>query len=1036
MKKRVFGIGLVLAVLIATVGLVGCSNSSGSSTKLQDKADLEWVTIGTIAAVWPDESGTNVDAVLAETYDAKEIQLSSAQAGAAISVGLTAASDKAKVEFARVPGGVAAEIETFSTATTGRTFDDGDMLVIKVTSQDGKTAKFYRVNISLGRNAFLASVTIGRIPHLAEEEAYLGVPAVEFDDIEIGSFQTDQIIGMSRLIAPAQDEAAEVSYVLTTGEPTALPADETFVDLVPAGILVSTLNLDLTKEDYYLIIKVVPTKGDPLYYIMNLVFPRSGKITYGVPKLVDPDHPEAPFYIDPIWEDAEEFIVDRANQSETVASYFRTETAAGRHTQAKVKALWDDGGIWVLAEVDVSQFNDGTGMKSRPISPGNEHAGDSIEVFINERLQILDPPPLGSVDDIGNQFRVGVLNDRSGRSSPAAAGDTDPTLAPFNAATYAKTRTVLKNATGDYVEKLEDATNGGYLVIMYSPFKFKASANANDVFDTNGDVREDAQIGFELQFNTAVSSARDGILTWSGYTTQAYGHASGYGVVTLDRASKPKDTKAFPEITAQALSNGTYEIDATAVALSVTTSGSVQWFSSTTQFGAGTAISGETNATFTPPTDDSLAGTTTYYYAVVTANNVAVVTDRRAAIRVLGVGESNAIPQDPYDLAAYDTVTLNNNAHAIYRFILPEGSKYGDYSTITVKYRVADVTDVKFRSGRLYGAIPETSITIDNTGIDAGPAYTTHAINNDWIMDDFGVGNGQTDWTKWAIDSTPTNNTWFTITYQLDGSSNNNSAISSGFHKAVPADNETFGPFYFGVGLSGVDGTPITSDIGVVTLVHKTDPAKNVVSGGSGFDKPAFMCYEDATRAILTRVTHYEDANPTVRAVGNGTLFSAVGSYSTGQKYEYPASSGVYYWIVSDCRHEKTAIATKGLGDGIALDLAEAIFDLQVGYSADPAGYTRIAYEIDSIDASWDDYAKVSLTYDCVPLWGTLGLLNRDNKGGAGSGRGTDGIAGGIGKTVTFNTSDFGTGGISFTKGGDDGSGAFLFRVTKIELHD
>jgi len=1096
MKKLLY----VLLTLTMVFAMAACKPpNNGDPPPPTSGAVLSWVTIGTVERAEPRPAAWK--ATLADVLDdnaykdglgnslAEEIALASSQASAAITYGLASNSTGATVEFAQVAASEIAdpdieEIESrLSTTLTGRTFADGDYLVVKVTAQTGGAFRYYRFNITLGRNAFLASIAIGGpaaggTPH--NEKAYVGNPISkddDFDDVkdengDIAIFQTDFINEVSKLIALSQDEDATLSYVfkVETVEPTALPADGDFEEIDPQedGVLLADVltALSISKfEDTYLYIKIEPTSplGTTLYYVMKLLTPKTNVIKYGVPELVDPLDPGAPFYIDPIWDTATALDDDGnvVNWPFVFSPNVAEGTSNPAHTTAKAKALWDDNGIWVLLDVDVRAL----GGQDRPLKASNDHEGDSLEVFINERLQILGSVKAANNTDnntnLGNQFRTGINNYHSGETAaaiPDVTGnaaivkDGKPTMAPFTDDGYAKTRAVIKNATGtndagttgQWVGTLEEGTNGGYQIIMYAPFKLKTSANANAVFASQSEtaeVKAGAQIGFEVQINTNRGTGRDGIMTWNGYQTQAYNNAAGYGLVILEAPSGARDTKVFPTITAQELSSASYapDVDPGDIEdLEVTTTGTIQWFESDTEYGEGTPVAGETNATFTPVLPAE--GTAVYYYAAVTQGGVTVVTNSRARIYTYGEGEGAAIPQDPYDLGAVDTVTLDNNAHAIYRFILPDGAKWGDYSTITVDYRADDTNFNKsLRSTRLYGAIPENLITLDSGG-----TYYRAGIENDYIFDD--LGKGYT--TNWVDDlGAVEEDKWFTVTFKLDGTSGTGGA--SAYRGNVPKASATYGPFYFGVGLTGgsTDGTgAITSDIRRVTLVHGTDPAKNVVSGGSGFDKPAFMSYDYVGKTALTSTTSYEDDHPTVRAVGNGTLFVPGASYAqapSGQVFEY---KGNEYWIVGDLRNtsgdnqwDKVVIAP--FNDAEAA-IKTAIAAAQGSYGGGLAGYTRIGYSFagDILD-EWDDYSKITLSVDVVPVAGRSAddarrIQFRTSADGSSSTdiapAETNVLKPGF-QTLTFTTAQLTNKAISAVKSND---GAFLFRVIKIELHD
>jgi len=884
MKKRIFGIGFVALAVLLAVGFTSCSNSSngdgGGPEPPQSGATLNWVTIGTVTPAEPEDAGTLAEVLDSDYMSGYEetIDLTAAQASASIRYELGSGSEKATVKFARIEKAIwedasfdpedndAIEAD-LTTAVDGRTFVDEDWLVIKVTSEDGTATKYYRTLVTLGRNSYLQSVTIGSTARIGDGN--LGKPADDFANFDFarnpaagkgtkGTFQTDPLTDASKFILRPEDEGAAVSYAILqeAGNPTGLPGSFTAITDFVDGIMVSSLGFD-EELAYNLYVKIVPTSplGITRYYIMSVVFGRGGQIAYGVPKLVDPGNPGNPFYIDPIWDDVDwDFEIDRANSAErsALSNYFFDTN--GQHTVARAKALWDDGGIWVLVDADVKRFSKsgGTPDTDRPITPGADHLADSLEVFINERYQRLGE---SSNNDWGNQFRVGVNNARTGETAGATtqadqdkgwAADAKPTLAPFNEATYAKTRTALKDGLGvpgevgssaNFVGDLEDATNGGYMVLAYVPFKFQASANASNVW-ANNSIKEGAVIGFELQLNCNSGGGRDGIITWNGVNQIAYQNARGYGLVTLTRerggSTKPVDNTVFPTISAQALSEKEYLFEAVATPLSVTTTGTIQWFSSATQFGAGTPLAGQTASTFTPPTD--VAGTT-YYYAVVTAGGVSVVTDRRAKIKVFAEGEA---PVDDLPIPAYETVTLNNNAYALYKFELPAGAKWSEYTAIKVDYRISAATKLlDIRSSRVYGSYEASDFNTVASG------KRRIGFDNGYIFADKGV-SWTAGWDTLADGGSVTADEWFTVTYALDGTG----ITDTTWRQHVPGPND-IGPFYFGLGVPGTDGNATTIDIRNATLVH-TDSAKNAVSTGSGFAEPAFIAYADAdcTRVI------------------------------------------------------------------------------------------------------------------------------------------------------------------------------------------
>jgi len=640
MKKKLIKIGLALTAVMIALGLAGCPTGGGDdpvNREGQEGAELSWLNVDVgegadLSAVWFERDGwaTSADAVLADSFGgAVELQLASADASKKLVFGLPTVNDKATVEFAVKKGDA---LGGFSANPEGRTFENGDILVIKVTSENGANTRFYRANVSLGTNGNLASVTIGSTVRITD--TWLGKPGKTAAEIEAGVFQTDPITTAAQFIALPQDSMATVGYALRDEATLATDLPATFTTLPADGVNWLGLGYTVTANTY-LYIKVQPASptAAPLYYKMQVVLPSSTTIKYGTPKLVDPDNPGKAFYIDPIWNnELWSFDISRVNMAESTEAYFKADP----HTSAKAKALWDDEGIWVLVDVDFKRYND-NGMKDRPISLGGDYSNDSVEIFINERLEKIDPA--ATTQDIGNQFRVGTLNQRSGQEAPGSS------LAPFNGATYAKTRTVMKGPGNVLVGTSEEAKNGGYMVIAHVPFKFTTSADAAAVF-AGGQVIDNAQIGFELQLNTAVAAARDGILTWNGINTQAYQNAKGYGTVTLALDGRPRGTPPeAPVISAAALVDKQYAFGATADDLSVTVtppSGgtlSYQWFKATGVTGDGTAV-GTDSATYKPVIGN--AAEIAYYYVVITntvgAEKTSVVSPRRAVIEAVDPG--------------------------------------------------------------------------------------------------------------------------------------------------------------------------------------------------------------------------------------------------------------------------------------------------------------------------------------------------------------------------------------------------------------
>ena len=210
-----------------------------------------------------------------------------------------------------------------------------------------------------------------------------------------------------------------------------------------------------------------------------------------------------------------------------------------------------------------------------------------------------------------------------------------------------------------------------------------------------------------------------------------------------------------------------------------------------------------------------------------------------------------------------ERVMLENGAYAIFRFDLPPNTSWADFHKITADYMVDAVNLARPQRGgnqvRLMGNYSRESDFV---------------LMGDGIRN-FSLATGQNSSNApFIIDNTPRTfanmgavaNQWFTVTYNISGA-----AAHDLFYRAnIPAATAT-GPFFFGVGIPG-DGFGIaggiTQYIRNVTLHHRTNPALNVISHGSGFAEPTFVSFDpvESTREIITSY------GPTVPGTGNFTV--------------------------------------------------------------------------------------------------------------------------------------------------------------------
>jgi len=197
-----------------------------------------------------------------------------------------------------------------------------------------------------------------------------------------------------------------------------------------------------------------------------------------------------------------------------------------------------------------------------------------------------------------------------------------------------------------------------------------------------------------------------------------------------------------------------------------------------------------------------------------------------------GTSVNTVLPPPP----GTERLMLENGAYAIFKFELPAGAKWGDYNKITAEYLVdKNNLEKKIRNGnavRLMGNYSEEKFEragqYRNFNLGDGP----DSSNGPYIMD-----NIPKTWETMGA----TANEWFTVTYDISGTKGHTQFVKD----HIPAPNDT-GPFFFGLGISGMDAGRIggiTQLIRNPTLHHKTNPALNVVSKGSGFDLPTFVSF-------------------------------------------------------------------------------------------------------------------------------------------------------------------------------------------------
>ncbi|MDR0315575.1 MAG: hypothetical protein LBH97_01590 [Treponema sp.] len=200
-------------------------------------------------------------------------------------------------------------------------------------------------------------------------------------------------------------------------------------------------------------------------------------------------------------------------------------------------------------------------------------------------------------------------------------------------------------------------------------------------------------------------------------------------------------------------------------------------------------------------------------------------------------GSSGSQSSTPPPPEGTERVILENGAYAIFRFDLPPGTTWSDYSKISAEYMV-DERNLRrpqrnSNSVRLMGNYREDQFTpAGRTNRNFNLGDGVDSANGPYIMDN----SPRTFASMGAVADQ-----WFTVEYDISGA-----AAHAQFNKNnIPAPNAT-GPFFFGLGIPAhAEGASsgIVQLIRNVTLHHASNPALNVVSTGSGFPEPTFASF-------------------------------------------------------------------------------------------------------------------------------------------------------------------------------------------------
>jgi O-glycosyl hydrolase len=283
-----------------------------------------------------------------------------------------------------------------------------------------------------------------------------------------------------------------------------------------------------------------------------------------------------------------------------------------------------------------------------------------------------------------------------------------------------------------------------------------------------------------------------------------------------------------------------------------------------------------------------------------------------------------------------EKITAVNGAFAAYKFTLPPGETFGAYTKIAAKFLVDREHYKSAARARALGAYTredfsqEESLAFIDYGSGStdknGPYIVTNLYGSDSALEVLSGGAGP--------------NTWFTLEFPLTGKAH------TAYDPAHFPGEDASGDFYFCVGLSksGVSGaiTYYVKDV----MLSNGDGSKTVLSGGSGFNKPAFVGYGDGKELLAREVP------------------SAVGD--PGAK-EPP---GPFVITVNTAVKHQRVIGFGGMSNAWTSPLLTED-DIDALYGPSGLGYNIFRIMLYPDRAKWDDYvgiAKKAQSYGALIL--------------------------------------------------------------------
>jgi len=180
-----------------------------------------------------------------------------------------------------------------------------------------------------------------------------------------------------------------------------------------------------------------------------------------------------------------------------------------------------------------------------------------------------------------------------------------------------------------------------------------------------------------------------------------------------------------------------------------------------------------------------------------------------------------------------EKITVSGGALPVYKFTLPEGASFRDYTGISAQFLVDGENYGKSARLRAYGNYPPELFVLTDDFSFLDFSNNENDKNAPYLVSN--VYGTQTSIQTLCEDAGP--NTWFTLKFPLYGKRHQN------YNPANFPPDDAGGDFYFALGLSVTDyGSVFTYYVKNIELVSD-DGTRKVPVSETGFEKQAFVGY-------------------------------------------------------------------------------------------------------------------------------------------------------------------------------------------------